>query len=406
MTQFTKILFVSGLVVLVSTAANVAQTPLTNEFTYQGQLKAAGMPTISAVDLRFSLFDADSNGHQVGLTIQKDNTAIIDGVFTVMLDFGASVYKGDARWLEVAVRVPGGSGNFTTLSPRQPVTAAPYSLQTRGITVDENNRVGIGTQTPTKPLSVAGDMEIGLNAADYRHLRLGGGTSDGFLYGSFPGLGDGIHLSFNHFADAAGANHVINAASGTSRISLANGAINLAATNAGGSPPANRVSVDPAGLHVLGGNLTIPAKLRSYTIHPYALGVVLHDDSNGAIYERTDAGLNVLGSPKAFATSVQLPDGATVVMLEVLGHDGATSTGFDIVTRLGRTTFSGNSSLMATASSEGGGSVWQETTIDSPIIDNDTNSYWVRVTLGGGIPPFDATLHAIRILYEITQPLP
>lgn len=392
--------------VLVGTAyLSPAQTPIGTEFTYQGRLTGAGTPSVGNADFQFSLFDAASGGAQVGSTITRDNIAVVSGLFTLQLDFGSSAFKGNARWLEVAVRMPAGVGNFTTLTPRQPVTAAPYSLQTRGITVDEDNRVGIGTQSPAKKLSIAGDMELGQHATDYRHLRLGGGTSDGFLYGSFPALGNGIHLGYNHFADASGNHQVIVPGLGTSRVTVGNGTIAFAATASGG-PPVNRVTVDPTGLHVNTGKITIGARLRSYTIHPYALGVVDHGDSSGAIYERTDVGLNVIGPLKSFATSVQLPDGATVVMLEVHGRDAATAAGFDIVTTLGRTEFTGTSFLVATASSEFGGSVWQTTSITSPVVDNDTNSYWVRVSLGGGIPPFDTTLRAIRILYEITEPLP
>jgi len=398
--SMTSLRYISvvGLILFTSTGSRViAQTPLGTDFTYQGRLTASGLPAVSNADFEFTLFDAETEGVQVGALVSRINVGVVDGVFTTGLNFGAVAFNGDARWLQVAVRSPAGTGGFTTLTPRQPVTAAPYSLQTRGITVDENNRVGIGTQNPAKKLSIAGDMELGQHATDYRHLRLGGGTSDGFLYGSFPALGNGIHLGYNHFADASGNHQVIVPGLGTSRVTVGNGTIAFAATASGG-PPVNRVTVDPTGLHVNGGKITIAPRLRSYTVHPYALGVVLHNDPNGAIYERTDVGLNVLGSPKSFATSVQLPDGATVVMLEVHGHDGATSTGFDIVTTLGRTAFSGTAFLMASVSSEGGGSVWQETTITSPIIDNDTNAYWVRVSLGGGIPPFDTTLHAIRIL--------
>jgi hypothetical protein len=42
--------------------------------------------------------------------------------------FGANAFNGDARWLEIAVRCPAGSGAYTTLNPRQPLTATPYAL--------------------------------------------------------------------------------------------------------------------------------------------------------------------------------------------------------------------------------------------------------------------------------------
>ena len=46
------------------------------------------------------------------------------------------------------------------ITPRQKITEAPrasYSIRTRGIHVDAQNRVGIGTETPTAPLQVKQD---------------------------------------------------------------------------------------------------------------------------------------------------------------------------------------------------------------------------------------------------------
>jgi len=57
---------------------------------------------------------------------------VSNGLFTVPLDFGSAAFTGDARWLEVAVRCPAGSGSYTTLTPRQPLTAAPYALYAKG----------------------------------------------------------------------------------------------------------------------------------------------------------------------------------------------------------------------------------------------------------------------------------
>jgi len=53
-------------------------------------------------------------------------------LFTAPLDFGANAFDGTARWLETAVRKnepPGPPPAFVTLSPRQPITVAPYALQ-------------------------------------------------------------------------------------------------------------------------------------------------------------------------------------------------------------------------------------------------------------------------------------
>ena len=106
------------------------QAALGTAFTYQGQLKQAGNPVNGNCDFQFSLWNASSGGTQVGTTQTKSNVSVSNGLFTTSLDFGG-VFTGDARWLQVAVRCPTGSGMYTNLSPRQALTAAPYALGLR-----------------------------------------------------------------------------------------------------------------------------------------------------------------------------------------------------------------------------------------------------------------------------------
>lgn len=94
--------------------------------TYQGQLKDGGNPANGSYDFQFRLYDALSGGTQVGSTITILSQAVAAGLFTVQLDFGATAYQGQARWLELAVRTAGGP-SYTTLSPRQPLNATPYA---------------------------------------------------------------------------------------------------------------------------------------------------------------------------------------------------------------------------------------------------------------------------------------
>jgi hypothetical protein len=104
-------------------------SPLGLSFTYQGQLKdISGNPINDNCDLRFLLYGAEIGGSQVGPIQEKTAVAVTGGYFTVVLDFGSAAFTGEARWLEVAVRCPTGSGDYTTLSPRQPLTVAPYAI--------------------------------------------------------------------------------------------------------------------------------------------------------------------------------------------------------------------------------------------------------------------------------------
>ncbi|MBN1126752.1 MAG: hypothetical protein JXA82_17235 [Sedimentisphaerales bacterium] len=99
-------------------------------FTYQGRLSSKGDPAEGLYAFDFKLFDALKGGDQVGKTVQCKAVEIIRGTFTVSVDFGADVFNGSPRWLEIAVgpysQLP---IKKTTLSPRQPITAVPYAIR-------------------------------------------------------------------------------------------------------------------------------------------------------------------------------------------------------------------------------------------------------------------------------------
>ena len=76
-------------------------------FTYQGQLTENTQPTNGPYDFEFKLYDAVSDGAQVGDGATKEDVAVTEGLFTVEIDFGR-VFDGTLLWLEVAVR-PGSS---------------------------------------------------------------------------------------------------------------------------------------------------------------------------------------------------------------------------------------------------------------------------------------------------------
>lgn len=104
-----------------------ALAALGSGFTYQGRLTDGGGPANGIYDLRFILYDADAGGTQVGATVEKANIQIQNGLFTTELDFGASAFDGNARWLEIAIRPGDSAGAYTVLSPRQPINPVPYA---------------------------------------------------------------------------------------------------------------------------------------------------------------------------------------------------------------------------------------------------------------------------------------
>lgn len=169
---------------------SLGQTPLGTAFTYQGRLENAGVPASGLHDLQFQLFTAAAGGTQVGGTVCMDAVNVVDGLFSVPLDFGAA-FDGNARFMQILVRQDStpancAGGAYTTLNPRQPLTATPYALKVPGIDgnslnaadgspvdavfVDNNGWVGIGTLTPTAPLEVRGGSIVVEHLGDQADL--------------------------------------------------------------------------------------------------------------------------------------------------------------------------------------------------------------------------------------------
>jgi hypothetical protein len=153
---------------MMSTA--VATAAVGTAFTYQGQLKEGGAPANGDYDLMFTLFNQESEGDQVGEPVEVLEHTVTNGLFTVQLDFGPELFDGQALWLEVVVQPCGDEGETpVTLSPRQPVTAAPYAMYALSgpggagefwaandgdIYNTNSGEVGIGTTSPNYPLHV------------------------------------------------------------------------------------------------------------------------------------------------------------------------------------------------------------------------------------------------------------
>ncbi|MBI5567969.1 MAG: hypothetical protein HY870_23935 [Chloroflexi bacterium] len=112
-----------------ATAPTAPQAAVGSGFTFQGQLKNAGATVNGNCDMTFRLYDAAATGAQIGSTITA-TVPVSNSLFTVMLntngEYGANAFNGYARWLEVGVKCAGDPA-FTTLSPRQQITAAPYA---------------------------------------------------------------------------------------------------------------------------------------------------------------------------------------------------------------------------------------------------------------------------------------
>lgn len=135
------VLFLRGAGTAAGQGGGDPLAPLGAGFTFQGRLLDDGVPQDGLCDLRFKLFDAATAGTQLGLSQTVTNVTIDDGLFTATVnaanEFGSNAFTGEARWLEVLVACPAGSGVYFILSPRYPLNAAPYAATVRpGATVN------------------------------------------------------------------------------------------------------------------------------------------------------------------------------------------------------------------------------------------------------------------------------
>jgi hypothetical protein len=96
-------------------------------FTYQGQLQDNGSPASGTYNLTFSLFNTNASGVAIAGPVTTNGVIVTNGLFTVLIDFGADAFTGGTNWLQIGVET-NGFGSFTTLTPRQKLTPVPDAI--------------------------------------------------------------------------------------------------------------------------------------------------------------------------------------------------------------------------------------------------------------------------------------
>jgi hypothetical protein len=163
--------------------AHALAQPAGTTFTYQGRLATSGTPSNGLHDLRFRLFDAAAGGLQVGPTLCANDITVVDGEFTVLLDFGAQ-FSGSQRYIEIDVRADSGfdcseQTGYETLAPRQNITPTPYALYALNGTPGPAGPTGpagapgpqgpagpAGPQGPAGPAGPAGDSAFAVGTSE------------------------------------------------------------------------------------------------------------------------------------------------------------------------------------------------------------------------------------------------
>lgn len=167
MTNRTRVV---SLFLSLPAAASWAQTAVGTSVSYQGRLTESGAPANGAYDFQARLFDAATDGTQIGLMLTANDLAVAEGLFTTFMDFGADAFVTDARWLEISVRPGASGGAYTPLTPRQRIRAAPFAVQSlndanwakSGTDISNTNtgNVGVNQDSPLTNLHVTGANEL------------------------------------------------------------------------------------------------------------------------------------------------------------------------------------------------------------------------------------------------------
>ena len=190
-------------------ACHTLAAPIGTAFTYQGQLAYSNSPVTGSYDFNFAMFDAATDGSQISTNVWLPAQLVTNGYFTVALDFGA-VFDGNSRWLEISTRVhPTGFGlPAKILSPRQPITPAPYALLATGLN-------GLRIQASTN----GGPSVIGGSSLNSVLDNVAGATIAGGGAANFAGLGhDYINTVTASFGTVGGGGNNRSSGSGFSTV--------------------------------------------------------------------------------------------------------------------------------------------------------------------------------------------
>ena len=169
---------------------------------YQGRLNDGARPATGLYEFNFKVFDVEAGGLALTNTVVRNAVPTTNGVFSVSLDFGAGVFTGAARWLEISVRT-NGVGALSILAPRTPLLPTPYSIfagsagnvANGSVTANQLNTAiaptpgqflsyNGGSFAWTAPGVAAGNIWSALNGnASYIAGNVGIGTTTPSLYG-------------------------------------------------------------------------------------------------------------------------------------------------------------------------------------------------------------------------------
>ncbi len=148
-------------ILILGTAVHAQSTA----FNFQGRLNDGANPANGRYDLQFKLFDAITGGNQVGATLDRPDTMLVNGVFSTALDFGSSAFASGSRFVEIAVRPTGSPNAHVILGGRQQILSVPFAIRASTASTLEGQTaadfIRNGTAAQTGNFNVSGNGTLG-----------------------------------------------------------------------------------------------------------------------------------------------------------------------------------------------------------------------------------------------------
>ncbi len=103
--------------------------PLGPAFSYQGFLRDSSQPASGLYDFQVCVYDAAAGGAPLNCVPDFNDVPVQGGDFALALNFAASNFLGEERFLEVRARPGAATGAYTVLTPRQLIRSVPEALR-------------------------------------------------------------------------------------------------------------------------------------------------------------------------------------------------------------------------------------------------------------------------------------
>ena len=208
---------ISGIATASGTTASF--TTLTGTLSTAAQTNITSLGTLTSLTTSGAINMANNQALTFkGSTGNLSKNIYTDGSNNLVFSYynTSGTYLGDALTISSTGSILGTLGtasqsNITTLAGLTSFGATSYTTTTC------NSNLSFGT--------------------NYRNLTMFGGNSYGYLYGSFPKWGDGIHIGYNYYADATGTNQIQVVGGYTSRLSVGYSSFVLGLSNAANRAP-------------------------------------------------------------------------------------------------------------------------------------------------------------------------